>query len=52
MKPGMPILLVLTSQDTPGARTESFAAGADGFVTKTEPEEKLRALVAKIRPNP
>lgn len=50
VRPGAPILLVLTSQDTPTARSESFAAGADGFVTKNEPEEKLRALVAKIRP--
>ena len=50
MKPGAPILLVLTSDDTPTARSDSFAAGADGFVTKGDPEEKLRALVAKIRP--
>lgn len=51
VKPGRPILLVLTSEDTPSARTESFAAGADGFVTKTEAEEKLRALVATLRPD-
>jgi DNA-binding NarL/FixJ family response regulator len=49
-RPGAPILLVLTSEDTPGARTESFAAGADGFVTKAEPDEKLHALVSRIRP--
>jgi DNA-binding NarL/FixJ family response regulator len=48
--PGTPIVLVLTSQDTPLARTESFAAGADGFVTKSDPKEKLRSLIAKIRP--
>jgi DNA-binding NarL/FixJ family response regulator len=50
VRPGAPILLVLTSVDTPSARSESFAAGADGFVTKNGPEEKLLALVAKIRP--
>jgi len=51
VKPGKPFLLVLTSKDTPSTRTECFAAGADGFVTKTDPEEKLRALVAMIRPS-
>jgi len=50
VRPGAPILLVLTSRDTPNERSESFAAGADGFVAKHESEEKLRALVAKIRP--
>jgi DNA-binding NarL/FixJ family response regulator len=50
VKQGAPILLVLSSEDTPAARSESFAAGADGFVTKNDQEEKLRALVAKIRP--
>jgi DNA-binding NarL/FixJ family response regulator len=51
VKPGKPFLLVLTSQDTPGIRMECFAAGADGFLTKSDPEEKLRALVSVIRPS-
>src|SRR5262245_3693430 len=38
--PGSPIVLVLAAEDTPAARTESFAAGADGFVTKSEPRKK------------
>lgn len=45
-----PVVLALTSHDTPSARRESYAAGADGFVTKSEPEERLRALITKIRP--
>jgi DNA-binding NarL/FixJ family response regulator len=48
--PGAPILLVLTSEDTPNARIASFGAGADGFVTKRDPDKKLRALFAAIRP--
>ena len=48
--PGAPIVIVLSSEDTPMARTGSFAAGADGFVAKMEATEKLRALIAKIRP--
>jgi len=48
-QPGFPIVFVLSSEDTLFARTQSFAAGADGFVTKTEPG-KLRALLAKVRP--
>jgi CheY-like chemotaxis protein len=48
--PGSPIVLVLTSDDTPTARTACYAAGADGFVGKAEATEKLRALIAKIRP--
>jgi DNA-binding NarL/FixJ family response regulator len=49
--PGAPIIVVLTSEDTPGARTASFAAGADGFVAKARSTEKLRALISKIRPS-
>jgi DNA-binding NarL/FixJ family response regulator len=49
-RPGAPMLFVLTGNDTPDARRESFAAGADGVVTKAHPEEKLHALVARIRP--
>ena len=48
--PGAPIVLVLSSEATPMARTASFAAGADGFVAKADAREKLRALFAKIRP--
>ena len=48
--PGAPIVLVLTTDDTPTARTAAFAAGADGFVAKADATEKLRALIAKIRP--
>lgn len=50
VEPGTPILLVLTSKDTPNARIASFGAGADAFVTKCAPDEKLRALFATIRP--
>jgi len=50
MAPGTPILLVLSSKDTPNARIASFGAGADGFVTKCDPDAKLRALFATIRP--
>lgn len=49
-RPGAPMLFVLTGRDTPDARRESFEAGADGVVTKARFEEKLRALVARIRP--
>ncbi|HEX4824369.1 MAG TPA: response regulator [Candidatus Polarisedimenticolaceae bacterium] len=48
--PGAPIVFVLTSDDSAAARTASFAAGADGFIGKAEAREKLRALIAKIRP--
>ena len=50
VKPGKPFLLILSSQDNPRTRTECFAAGADGFITKNDPDEKLRGLVAIIRP--
>jgi len=47
---GAPIVVVLDSRDTPVARSESFIAGADGYVTKSAPDEKLQALISKIRP--
>jgi two-component system nitrate/nitrite response regulator NarL len=46
---GAPIVVVLDSRDTPVARSESVTAGADGYVTKSDPDERLKALISKMR---
>ena len=46
---GAPIVVALARDDTAHARSEAFAAGADGFLAKTEPVERARELMASIR---
>lgn len=48
VRPGAPLVVLLSFHDSQAARLEAWAAGADGFVAKSEVTECLTPLVGEL----
>jgi DNA-binding NarL/FixJ family response regulator len=47
-RPGAPLVVMLSFHDSHAARLEAWAAGADGFVAKSETADCLKPLVGDL----